>query len=71
MYESALNCIRFVYTCPICGNDLENIMITTNPPISAVQCMNCGWRYENTPEYVPTVRVPFKVRTERELKYGN
>lgn len=63
--------MTIIYTCPICGDDLQNILLTTNPPISAMQCINCGWRYEDTQEYIPIVRVPFKTKTERELKYGN
>lgn len=29
--------------CPICGHDLLDSIICTNPPIPKKDCINCGW----------------------------
>lgn len=46
-----------IETCPKCGHDLVNIMLTSNPPIPKKKCWNCGWSWTGEPEEV--VRVPF------------
>ena len=46
-----------IETCPKCGRDLRDEIITTNPPIPRKVCYNCGWSWEGHPEQV--VRVPF------------
>ena len=33
-------------TCPICGETLERIVITTYPPYEQVSCRNCGFTKE-------------------------
>lgn len=35
-----------IETCPKCGGTLISLCYTTNPPIYAVRCFNCGWEYE-------------------------
>lgn len=35
-----------IYTCPECGADIDEYMITTNPPIAKKVCRKCGWTYE-------------------------
>lgn len=46
-----------IETCPICGEDLFNYMIYTNPPVRKKECMACGWSWTGKQEEV--VRVPF------------
>ena len=46
-----------IETCPKCGHDLRDEIITTNPPIPRKVCYNCGWSWEGHSEQV--VRVPF------------
>ncbi len=35
-----------IYTCPLCGHDLNTYQITTNPPIDVLECPNCKWKSE-------------------------
>lgn len=46
-----------IETCPKCGHDLVDLVLTTYPPIPAKQCPVCGWRWEGEREEI--VRVPF------------
>ena len=46
-----------VETCPKCGNDLQNTVICTYPPIPRKVCWNCGWSWTGKPEKI--TRVPF------------
>lgn len=46
-----------IETCPVCGNDLTDEVICTNPPIPRKVCWSCGWSWEGKREEV--VRVPF------------
>lgn len=47
----------FVETCPVCGNDIQDINLCTYPPIPAKQCPKCGWKWQGKREEI--VRVPF------------
>lgn len=44
-----------INTCPKCGHDLTNLIITTNPPIPKKECHNCGWSWEGKREDVKIV----------------
>ena len=46
-----------IETCPICGYDLLNSVICTNPPIPKKECLNCGWTWEGRKEGI--IRIPF------------
>ena len=46
-----------IETCPECGHDLIDLVLTTYPPKPAKHCPKCGWRWEGKREEV--VRVPF------------
>ena len=46
-----------VETCPKCGHDLQDLILTTYPPIPQKKCFNCGWSWEGEREEV--IRVPF------------
>ena len=58
--------MRIIYTCPQCGSDLQDIVITTNPPINQRVCIKCGWSYEEPIIDNDEVRVPFV-----ELQHSN
>lgn len=49
--------MRIIYVCPMCGADLVDSVIDTNPPIRQKICSRCDWRWEEDPEEV--VRIPF------------
>ena len=49
--------MKIIETCPICGHDLVDLILTSNPPIPQKKCFNCGWRWTGEREGV--VRVPF------------
>lgn len=49
--------MRIIETCPKCGHDLTDIVLTTYPPIPQKKCFNCGWEWTGEAEEV--VRVPF------------
>ena len=46
-----------IETCPKCGADLFDYVITTFPPISAKECLRCGWRWEDITNDI--TRIPF------------
>lgn len=46
-----------IETCPKCGHDLQDLVITTNPPIPQKKCFSCGWEWTGEPEQV--IRRPF------------
>ena len=47
-----------IYTCPVCGKDLVEMVYPTFPPQYGVECFNCGFKEET---YRDTVnRIPFK-----------
>ena len=46
-----------VETCPKCGHDLEQMMLTCDPPVPKKYCPDCGWSWTGEPEEI--VRVPF------------
>lgn len=60
--------MQIIYTCPKCGSDLEDIVLTSNPPQYMKKCKNlkCDWRYVENP--VQVVRIPY-VPPEQESSY--
>ena len=48
--------MQIIYTCPKCGADLEEIVLTSNPPQHQKRCRNCGWTHT---EREDVVRIPF------------
>lgn len=46
-----------IETCPKCGHDLMDVMLTSNPPIPKKECCNCGWSWTGQADQV--VRAPF------------
>jgi Zn-finger nucleic acid-binding protein len=49
--------MNIIYTCPECGLDLMDLVLTANPPILQKRCPNCGWVWTDKP--TETIRVPF------------
>ena len=49
--------MQLIYTCPNCGHDLQDICLTSNPPINKKVCHYCGWSVEEPQENI--VRIPY------------
>lgn len=47
-----------IETCPICGEDLFECMLASNPPSYQKYCYACGWSWTSKPEEI--IRVPFR-----------
>lgn len=47
-----------IHTCPECGGDLVDYVLTSYPPIPAKKCLKCGWYWRGKPE--PITRIPFE-----------
>ena len=47
-----------IETCPFCGADLEQTILTSNLPKRKVMCPKCGWQHTESTE---TIRVPYVV----------
>lgn len=61
-----------VETCPECGHDLLNYIITCYPPIPVKYCPHCGWRYEDVSNEI--IRVPFtppNIRQENTYEHNS
>lgn len=54
-----------IETCPKCGHDLMNLVLTCNPPIPQKICTHCGWSWTGKGEEV--VRVPFREPSDDNL----
>lgn len=59
--------MNIIYTCPKCGSDLRDVMITTNPPINKKECFNCGWSVE---EETQQIRIPYPERKDNVVDLG-
>ena len=46
-----------IETCPKCGHDLLDVLLTTYPAIPKKECPSCGWSWTGQREEI--VRVPF------------
>ena len=46
-----------IYTCPECGHDLVDLLLTAKPFVIKKECLNCGWTGNIKPENI--VRIPF------------
>lgn len=55
-----------IETCPVCGHDLIDIMVATNPPIPRKECTYCSWSWEGVRE--ETIRVPFRPFKDLEIR---
>lgn len=54
--------MRVIYICPVCGADLDDIVLTVYPPKYLKMCKNmkCGWHYIESPEEDAVVRIPYE-----------
>ena len=48
---------KIIFTCPKCGTDLIDTVLSTYPPKDQKWCPSCGWTY--TEDHEEVVRVPF------------
>ena len=55
-----------VYTCPRCGNDLQEIALTSNPPQYQKFCSRCGWSHTTVDEIY---RIPYQLEATSALNY--
>lgn len=58
-----------IETCPKCGHDLVDEILTVNPPIPKKSCWNCGWSWTGKQEEV--VRIPFGGNSCDDTIYTN
>lgn len=49
--------MRIIETCPVCGHDLTNIILTSYPSRLSKVCYHCGWSWREDQDDI--VRVPF------------
>lgn len=51
--------MQIIYTCPKCGADLEELVLTSNPPQHIKRCKNlkCDWMFVEKPQDV--IRIPY------------
>lgn len=61
--------MQIIYTCPNCGGDLQEEMLTCDPPIHKKVCHNCGWSHEDPREEV--VRIPYVEPKKNVVDFGN
>lgn len=54
-----------IETCPKCGHDQEETVLTTNPPILVKRCLHCGWRWEWGQENI--THIPFQDRIVKDI----
>ena len=48
--------VKIIYTCPICGHDLQEVVLTSLPPQYQKICNHCGYTYT---EQSSAIRIPF------------
>ena len=53
--------MQIIYTCPECGSDLEEIVLTSNPPKRKTQCNNCGWSHTTDSNDNQILRIPYTI----------
>lgn len=60
--------MKVVYTCPECGADLEEVVLTSYPPQRRVYCPKCKWSHtERQPEDQDVVRIPYTVEKSNPI----
>lgn len=45
-----------VYTCPKCGSELINYVLTSYPPIYVTKCSNCDWETRKSDKII---KIPY------------
>ena len=61
-----------IETCPKCGHDLLNEVLTSYPPIHKKRCIACGWSWVGKREEI--IRVPFNeesIKTTQLVQHAN
>ena len=49
--------MKIIETCPKCGADLIDSVLTTNPPRARKECSKCDWEWIEESEDI--IRIPF------------
>ena len=47
-----------IYTCPQCGTDLVETVLTSNPPQCQYMCPSCGWQHLHK-DKEEIIRIPY------------
>ena len=50
--------MKIIETCPKCGHDISDIVLTCYPPKRGKMCTNCGWTYTFDDDD-QVIRMPF------------
>ena len=45
-----------IYTCPKCGEDLQEMVLNSYPPMHKTYCSSCGW---DSSEQEEIIRIPY------------
>ena len=60
--------MNIIYTCPRCGNDLLETVLTCDPPIYKKECKHCGWSHE---EREKVIRIPYPEKKDNVVDLGD
>lgn len=60
--------MEVIYTCPKCGHDLQQVVLTCNPPIYRSECPNCGWSHERRDN---VIRIPYTEEKDNVVDLGD
>lgn len=55
--------------CPNCGNELQHLCLTSNPPINRVQCFKCGYIKDNKQSTITLEELTKKQPLKMRIKY--
>ena len=53
-----------VYTCPECGEELEEEVLASYPPIYVTRCRSCGWKLEKQDDIL---KIPYPTSLNQEI----
>ena len=53
-----------VYTCPKCGEELEEEVLASYPPIYVTRCRSCGWKTEKQDDIL---KIPYPTSLNQEI----
>ena len=54
--------------CPICGHNVTDVVLTSNPPQYRTRCLNCGWENDKN-DHSPKITT-MKIVTEKANDKG-
>lgn len=61
-----------IYTCPRCGCDLTEEVLTCTPPKRTYRCFSCGWcSFDEENVHNEIIRIPWGGNRKVNEEYGN